>query len=124
MEKYMKELNDVDLNNPRLAQSKSYLKILDIPYFIENTNLLIMSDIIEKIIKTSHIFDDTVLASCSQVIKTSSKSDMAMVWVNIWDFQNGTKAKGLINRSFNIGCHITMIRNTNMNPSILQCKNC
>ena len=46
-----------------------------------------------------------------------------MVWVDIWDFQNNMKVKNLINRPFNIGCYIAMIRNTNMNPSILQCKN-
>jgi len=30
----------------------------------------------------------------------------------------------LINRCFNISQHIAIIRDTNMNPSILQCKNC
>ena len=38
MEKYVKELNDVNLNNimsSRLLQSKLYLKILSIPYFID-----------------------------------------------------------------------------------------
>ena len=34
---------------------KSYLKILSITYFIENTNLLLTSDIVEKVIKTTHI---------------------------------------------------------------------
>jgi len=48
VEKYMKELNDIDLNNimsPRLPQSKSYLKILGISYFLEDTNLSVMPDI-------------------------------------------------------------------------------
>ena len=34
------------------------------------------------------------------------------------------KAKCLINRCFNVGHHIVTIRETNMNFSILQCKNC
>jgi len=66
MEKYMKELNDIDLNNimsPRLLQSKSYLKILDIPYFLEDTNLSVMPDIIKRVIKCIHIFNNIVLAS-------------------------------------------------------------
>ena len=43
----MKELNNIDLNNisPRLPQSKSYLKILGIPYFLADTNLSVMPDI-------------------------------------------------------------------------------
>ena len=66
VEKYMKELNDINLNNimsPRLPQSKSYLKILDIPYFLEDTNLFVMPDIIKRVIKCIHIFNDIVLAS-------------------------------------------------------------
>ena len=66
VENYMKKLNDVDVSNvmsPRLSQLKSYLKILDITYFIKNTNLSVTLDIIERVIKTSYIFDNTVLAS-------------------------------------------------------------
>ena len=67
VEKYMKELNDINLNDIislRLSQFKSYLKILDILYFLDDTNFLIMPDIIEKVIKSTYIFDDIVLASC------------------------------------------------------------
>ena len=46
-----------------------------------------------------------------------------MVQVNIWDFQNGTKVKSLINKSFNISYYIVTIRETNMNLSVLQYKN-
>jgi len=53
VEKYIKDLNNVDLSNImslRLPQSKSYLKILGILYFVEDTNLPIISNIIEWII--------------------------------------------------------------------------
>jgi len=59
VEKYMKKLNNVDLNNvmsPRLSQSKSYLKILGIPYFIKDTNISVSSDIIKRMIKRVFIF--------------------------------------------------------------------
>jgi len=45
----MKELNNVNLNeviSSRLPQFKSYLKILGILYFIENTNLFITVDML------------------------------------------------------------------------------
>jgi len=67
VEKYIKNLNDVDSSNiisPRLLQSKSYLKILDISYFVENTNLSIIFDVIERVIQSNHIFNDLVLALC------------------------------------------------------------
>jgi len=47
-EKYVKGLNDIDdsdIMSSRLLQSKFYLKVLGIPYFIEDTNLPISSDI-------------------------------------------------------------------------------
>ena len=101
----MKELNNIDLNNVislRLLQFKSYLKILDILYFWKNTNLPVMLNIIKRVIKST-IFDDIVLAFYLQVIKISPKSDMAIIWVDICDLQNGIKAKCLINRCFTVG---------------------
>jgi len=82
VKKYIKELNNVNSNNImslRLLQSKFDLKILDILYFIDNTNLPVMPDIIESVIKSTHIFNDIVLAFHPCVIKASPKSDMVMV---------------------------------------------
>jgi len=74
-----------------------------------------MSKYVEDIIKQNQIFDNVVLTSKPHVIKVSSKSDMAIVWLDIWDVQSGSKAKGLINHCFNVGNHIATIRGTNMN---------
>ena len=43
---------------------------------------------------------------------------MAIIWVNIWNVQSDSKAKGLINRYFNIESYITTIRGANMNLGI------
>jgi len=66
IEKYMKNSYSIDVNNVeslRLPQSKSFLKIIGIPYISENTNSHIISDKIEDIIKANHIFNNVVLAS-------------------------------------------------------------
>ena len=42
-----------------------------------------MLDIIERVIKTSHIFDDIILVSQPYIIKASPKSDIAIVWIDI-----------------------------------------
>ena len=86
IEDYIKNLNDIDLNNvmsPRLLQSKSYLKILGITYLVEDTNLSLTCDIVERILKTTHIFNDLVLALHLCIIKASPKYDMAVIWINI-----------------------------------------
>ena len=110
---------------PHLPQSKSYLKIIGIPYF-PNGNLQdhLNSSDIENIIKQNHIFNNVTLASKPRVIKVSPKSDMAIVWIDIWNAQSGTKAKDLINRCLNVGSSIATIRGANTNPGVSQCKNC
>jgi len=53
IEKYMKELNNINLVNvmsPRLPQFKFYLKILGIPYFVKDTNLSISPNIVKNVI--------------------------------------------------------------------------
>ena len=68
-----------DVQVPRLSQSKSFLKIIEISYFIEDTNSSITSDNIKLIIKANHIFNDLTLTSKPGLIKASSKSDIAVI---------------------------------------------
>ena len=127
VEKYIKNLNYIDLSNimsPRLPQSKYYLKILGIPYFVKDTNFPIISNIIERVIQSNYIFNNLILTSHPQVIKTSLKSNMVVIWIDIWDLQNSLKAKCLINRCFNVGHYIITIKEININPGVLQYKNC
>ena len=78
----------------------------------------------ESIIKAFHIFNDIKIASKPHVCKMSLKSDMAIVWIDIWDSQNGISVKKIINWSLNIGSFITTVRGANMNSGVPQCKNC
>ena len=82
IEKYMKKLNNVNIINAislRVLQSKSYLKILDVPYFVKNINLPIILDIIESVIKSTYILNDIVLTSYPQIIKVSSESNIVII---------------------------------------------
>ena len=40
-----------------------------------------------------YIFNSITLVSKPRVIKALSKSDMTVVWADIWDAQSSTKAK-------------------------------
>ena len=118
-------INSLQVDEPRLPKSKSYLKITGIPFFPHsNSQERLTSDDIEAIFKQNHIFDNISLASKPRVIKVSPKSDMSIVWIDIWDVQSGKNAKMLINRCFNVGNFIATIRGANMNPGVPQCKNC
>ena len=125
---YIKNSNDVNalqVENSRLPMSKSYLKIIGIPYFpLTNSSEKLTSTDVETVLKQNHIFDNISLASKPRVIKVSPKSDMAIIWIDIWDVQSGKNAKMLINRCFNVGNYIATIRGASMNPGVPQCKNC
>ena len=98
------------------------MKIIGLPYL---SKLEVMfPDIIEGVIKNLHLFKDATLALKPRIIKASPKSDKAVVWVDIWDSQSGSCTKNIINRRFNVGWFIATIRGTNMNPGVLQYKNC
>ena len=126
IEKYFKSvdgLNSNDMLSPRLPQSKSYLKITGLPYLQSDGNKITSENVVE-FMKHIDLFEDISLAAKPHVIKASPKSDMSIIWFDIWDTQNGSKAKLLINHSFNLGRHIATVRATNMNPGIPQCHNC
>ena len=79
--------------------------------------------VVESIIKSTHIFNNIQVASKPYICKISSKLDITIVWIDIWDLQNGLLAKKIINRSFNVESFIMSVRGANMNSGIPQCKN-
>jgi len=85
--KKSEEINKLQVEESRLPQSKSYLKITGIPYFPNGRiqEHLNASDV-EMILKQNQIFDDIKLASRPRVIKVLPKSDIAIVWLDIWDY--------------------------------------
>jgi len=98
IEKYLKNIKNVNpdsIESPHLPKSKSYMKIIGLLHKIEQG--VITSDYIEGVLKDIHLFKDIVLASKPHVIKTLPKSNMAVVWVDIWDSQSGSCVKNIIN---------------------------
>ena len=54
--------------------------------------MLINSNIIELVIKITHIFDNVNITSKLHIVKVSSKSNMAIIWINIWNLQSSSIA--------------------------------
>jgi len=124
---YVKDTNCINsnkVNSPRFLQSKSYLKIISLLYLQKNTAISLNSNVIKSIIKVNHIFNNIILALKPHVIKVFLKSDIAIVWIDIWNVQSRSNTKMLINRCFNVGNYIATIWRANMNPRVSQCKNC
>jgi len=126
IEKYFKSVEGINGNeilSPRLLQSKSYLKITGLLYLRADSNK-ITSENVTDFMKHIDLFKNISLATKPCIIKASPKSDIAIIWIDIWNNQNGSKAKLLINHSFNLGRHIATVRATNMNLGVPQCYNC
>ena len=83
IDNYIKNSNDVNslqVEDARLPMSKSYLKIISIPYYpYSDHQTKLTSNDIKNILKQNHIFDNISLASKLRVIKVSPKLDMALV---------------------------------------------
>ena len=98
IEKFLKNIANINSDSIEslcLPKSKSYMKIVELPH--KTKQGVITPDYIKGILKETHLFKDIVLASKLCIIKASPKSDMAVVWVDIWDSQNGSSAKNIIN---------------------------
>ena len=123
--KNSEDINALQVDEPWLSQSKSYLKIIGIPYFSHgNSQDRLTSSDVETVLKQNQIFNNIKLAFKLRVIKVSPKLNMSITWINIWDIQSGSKAKGLINWCFNVSKYIVTIRGANMNPGVPRYKNC
>ena len=82
IKKYVKKTNNINfkyIDISWLYKSKSYSKILGFSYILENTNLLITSELAERVIKETYIFNDIILIFKPYIINISSKFDLAIV---------------------------------------------
>jgi len=86
IKKYIKNSNHINMEKVKvlhLPQLKLYLKIIGIPYMIENTNTSISANVVETIIKNNHIFNNIVIVLRPHIIKVSLKSNMVIIWLDI-----------------------------------------
>ena len=86
IEKYIKNaslINSDKVNVPCLLQSKLYLKIIDIPYLLENNNTPISYNVVKSIIKSNYIFNNTMVTSKLYIIIVLPKLDMTIIWLDI-----------------------------------------
>ena len=86
IKKFLKNIANINsdlIEGPHLLKSKSYMKIIGLPHKIEQE--VITSKYIEGILKETHLFKDIVLASKPCIIKAFPKSNITVVWVDIWD---------------------------------------
>ena len=86
IEQYVKSSNKIDTDKVKtlyLSQSKPYLKIIGLSYFMNNSKTPVLLDIIKDVIKNNHIFNNINIALRPRIIKVSPKLDIAMIWLDM-----------------------------------------
>jgi hypothetical protein len=106
-----------------LPTSQSYLKIVDVPYFV-GTNNPLTSPFIKEAMGKSHLASLFTLANSPRVMQNSWKSDTATVWFNILNSQLGATAKHLVGSSFQFGSLSCFIHAARAHPSTPLCQPC
>ena len=87
IEDFLKKIDNINLNSiegPHLPKSKLYMKIIGLLFNSEQE--VLTPDFIEGVLKEMHLFKDVMLASKPYIIKAFPKSDMVVVWVDIWNY--------------------------------------
>ena len=87
------ELGESTEVEPCLPQSKSFLKILGVPYWDSKSSLPITRAQVEAALSNSLLFEGVSLASMPCIMKASPSSDMSVIWIDIWDSQKGSKVR-------------------------------
>ena len=64
---------------PRLPQSKSFLKVLDVPYWDSKTSLHVTPAQVAEALSSSPLFEGVILASMPRIMKVSPSSDMSVI---------------------------------------------
>ena len=78
--KKSKDINKLQVEEPWFPQSKSYLKIIGIPYYPNSkSQKCLNSSDVKAILKQNQIFDNIKLALRPRIIKVLPKSDMSII---------------------------------------------
>jgi hypothetical protein len=82
-----------------LPRSQSYLKIVDVPYFVPDTTFPVKPAYILEVMCALPMTTSFDLVGTPQVMRNSPSANTATVWFNLWDSQLGANAKALINKA-------------------------
>jgi hypothetical protein len=107
-----------------LPQLWSYLKIIDVSYFVPGTTFPVKPAYILEVVHASPMTTSFDLVGTPWVMHNSPSANTATVWFNLWDSQSGANAKALINKALQFGASACTMRGTRANPGVPQCQRC
>jgi len=99
-----------------LPTSTSFVKIINIPYY-SNLVSKVKTTIAEvkAAIAASPLAENFKYAAEPRIVRNSNANTTAKVYINIWDSQAGTRARGIIDKPLLFGtrsCYVCTATNT------------
>ena len=94
-----------------LPTSMSYICIINIPFFEDNTCTQRVSlDCIKGALARSPLHEHFILARDPRLVRNSPNSTNCTVNIDLWDSQTGARAKALIGKSLMMGNRLCLIK--------------
>ncbi|CAA7264636.1 unnamed protein product [Cyclocybe aegerita] len=107
-----------------LPSSTSFIKILDVPYF-DLKGLKITQEALEKALRTSvHAEVFAYLSTKPRIDRNSAHSTSCTVYCNIWDSQQGTRAKKALGQPIFLAGRSCAIRPAARHTGVPLCQRC
>ncbi|CAA7268116.1 unnamed protein product [Cyclocybe aegerita] len=107
-----------------LPSSTSFIKILDVPYF-DLKGLKITQEALEKALRTSvHAEVFAYLSTKPRIDRNSAHSTSCTVYCNIWDSQQGTRAKKALGQPIFLAGQSCAIRPAARHTGVPLCQRC
>jgi hypothetical protein len=105
-----------------LPQSKSYCKLLDIPH--SANSIEITSDAVETALRQSPFGKHIILCGRPRLMRTLRASQVAQAYFDVWDSQNGTRARALQGGHFHFAGKTVTICLTSQSVGTPLCRKC
>lgn len=110
---------------PELPHSRSFLKIMDVPFYLAPGVLTTPSDIIRGLDSSPATkLKFSLVGGAPRIIRNSPKSDTCTVYFNIADSKSGSMARSLINKGLVILGLTVFIRGAKPQPGVPLCRCC
>jgi len=106
-----------------LPTSTSFVKIVDVPYYSNLVNKVKTTVAeVKAAIAASPLAENFKYAAEPCIVCNSDASTTAKVYINIWDSQAGTRARGIINKPLLFGTHSCYVRAATANAGAPLCQ--
>jgi len=108
-----------------LPTSMSFIKIVDVPYYSNLVNKVKTTVAeVKAAIAASPLAENFKYAAEPRIVCNSDASTTAKVYINIWDSQAGTRARGIIDKPLLFGTRSCYVRAATANAGAPLCQRC